>query len=170
MSRSPVHRQRPSGSRWHCLSCPSVAQIGQGEAYEEILWFRRSAHPYAELKACGQWADDISFRGSSRFGFGGPSPIHSGQNTSPQPGQTRIPDVIEVSVSKIEAGIQHPAMFPVEMAEILVKTFCPPKGVSLTISVAGRQVPALTSSRHNNGRNGNTNSSGNGRHVPRRAK
>ena len=81
VSRSPVHPQRPSGSRWHCLSCPSVAQIGQARHLRGDPLFRRSAHPYAELQACGQWADAISFCGSSRFGFGGPSPIHSGQNT-----------------------------------------------------------------------------------------
>ena len=51
-----------------------------------------------------------------------------GQDIAQQPGQTRVSDVIDVPVGMIEAGIQHPAMFPTELAEILVKTFCPPKG------------------------------------------
>jgi site-specific DNA-methyltransferase (adenine-specific) len=51
-----------------------------------------------------------------------------GQDIAQQPGQTRVADVIDVPVGGIDAGIQHPAMFPTELAEILVKTFCPPKG------------------------------------------
>ena len=99
--------------------------------YEEILWFSKTNHSFIDVKACGHWSESVSFRGSSRFGFGGNSPVHGGQNGEKRPGQTRIPDVITVPVGKIENGIQHPAMFPTELAEILIKTFCPAKGTVL---------------------------------------
>ena len=85
--------------------------------------FSKTNDPYIDAKACGHWSDQwISVRGSNRFGMGG------GQDIGQLPGQTRVSDVIDVPVDIIEAGIQHPAMFPIELAEILVKTFCPPKG------------------------------------------
>lgn len=100
-------------------------------SYEEILWFSKTADPFIDVKACGNWSEDVSFRWSTRFGIGGKSPVHGGQNMVKRPGQTRIADVIEVPVAKIEKGIQHPAMFPTELAEILIKTFCPEGGTVL---------------------------------------
>jgi DNA modification methylase len=117
---------------WHKSDAPPLGSTSRPRrTYEEILWFAKSSTPYVDTKACGQWVDDLSFRGSSRFGLGGDSPLHEGQNGEKRPGQTRIPDVITVPVGKIENGIQHPAMFPTELAEVLIKTFCPKKGTVL---------------------------------------
>ena len=95
--------------------------------FEEILWFSKTHDPYVDIKACGRWSDKVSFRGSTRFGFGGNSPQTKGKH----PGQTRIADVISVPVAKIQKGIPHPAMFPVELAETLIQTFCPQGGTVL---------------------------------------
>ena len=55
-------------------------------AYESILWFSKTHDPFIDTKACGGWSDDISFRGSTRFGMGSNLPIHTGQNTEKRSG------------------------------------------------------------------------------------
>jgi DNA modification methylase/ParB-like chromosome segregation protein Spo0J len=99
--------------------------------YEEILWFSKANAPYVNVKACGHWSEKVSYRGTTRFGFGGGAPMHTGQNSHKRAGQTRITDVIEAHVGAIPKGIDHPAMFPVELAEKLIPTFCPPGGTIL---------------------------------------
>ena len=39
--------------------------------------------------------------------------------------------MIDVPVGGNEKGVDHPAMFPVELAEQLIRTFCPPGGTVL---------------------------------------
>ena len=117
---------------WYKKDAPPLGSLDRPRrTYEEILWFSKSSRPHVDLQACGQWVEDLSFRGSARFGFGGDGPVHGGQTSEERPGQTRIPDVIDVPVVKIEKGIPHPAMFPVELAERLIQTFCPPAGTVL---------------------------------------
>jgi DNA modification methylase len=99
--------------------------------YEQILWFAKTNDPFIDVKACGHWSEDISFRWTTRFAAGGNSPVSQSQNFEKRPGQTRLADVITVPVGKIDNGIQHPAMFPTELADILIKTFCPAKGTVL---------------------------------------
>lgn len=100
-------------------------------AYESILWFSRSHNPFIETKACGEWSEDISFRGSTRFGTGSDLPVHTGQNTDKQSGRTRISDVITVPIGTMSKGVMHPAMFPQPLAEQLIKTFSPEGGTVL---------------------------------------
>lgn len=99
--------------------------------YESILWFSRTHKPFSDVKACGTWSDNVSFRGSARFGIGGDRPVHGGQDKRKRPGHTRVTDVISVPVTAIPRGIEHPAMFPVELADTLIQTFCPPGGTVL---------------------------------------
>lgn len=100
-------------------------------AYESILWFSKTHNPFIDTKACGGWSDNISPRGSTRFGKGANRPIHTGQNPEIKSGPTKMADVISVPISGISNGVMHPAMFPMPLAEKLIKTFCPENGTVL---------------------------------------
>jgi len=100
-------------------------------AYESILWFSKTHNPFIDTKACGGWSDNISPRGSTRFGKGTNRPIHTGQNSEIKSGPTKMADVISVPISGISSGVMHPAMFPMPLAEKLIKTFCPENGTVL---------------------------------------
>jgi hypothetical protein len=91
-------------------------------AWESILWFSRCPQPYADLKACGKESNQLGFYGSVRFAEGDarqPCLESMGRVN----GVARITDVIIANVGGIEPGLDHPAMFPISLAEQLVKTF-----------------------------------------------
>jgi DNA modification methylase len=90
--------------------------------YEHILWFSRTHDPFVDMKACGHWADDLSFRATS-----------SGRHWKNKRGAglTKLTDVIDVPVRRNPRGIDHPAMFSPDLAEKLIKSFCPEGGVVL---------------------------------------
>ena len=58
-------------------------------------------------------------------------PFHAGQSKQQKSGKTRASDVFSVPVSTNAKGIMHPAVFPIPLAERLIKTFCPPGGTVL---------------------------------------
>ena len=91
--------------------------------WESVLWFSRSAQPYCDLKACGKESDRVGFEGSFRFGVGGVSPVNSGQSAGCMNGISRISDVILAPIGANEPGLDHPAVFPLALAEQLVRTF-----------------------------------------------
>jgi DNA modification methylase len=93
--------------------------------WESVLWFSPSAQPYCDLLACGRESEGLGFRGSFRFGIGGDSPIHDRQNSGRESGVARISDVIYAPIgpNSREAGVDHPAMFPVALAEQLIRTY-----------------------------------------------
>ena len=91
--------------------------------WESVLWFSKSPQPYCDLKACGRESERVGFEGSLRFGVGGDSPLSRVQAGSCTNGVSRIPDVIVANVCEIEPGLEHPAVFPLALAEQLVKTF-----------------------------------------------
>ena len=96
--------------------------------WESILWFSRSPQPYCDLKACGRGSERVGFNGAIKFAEGGVS-----EKTAWHPcveslgkgnGVARITDVIVANVGGNEPGLDHPAVFPLGLAEQLVKTFC----------------------------------------------
>ena len=91
--------------------------------WEHILWFSKTPKPFVNLKACGRETDRIGFAGSIRFGVGGDSPIGNGQHRSLTNGVARTPDVFTATIGSNEPGIDHPAVFPVALAEQLILTF-----------------------------------------------
>jgi DNA modification methylase len=91
--------------------------------WEHILWFSKTPKPYVNLKACGRETDRIGFAGSIRFGVGGDSPIGHGQTRSMTNGVARTPDVFTATIGSNGIGIDHPAVFPVALAEQLILTF-----------------------------------------------
>ena len=88
-----------------------------------MLWFSRSPQPYCDLKACGRESERVGFEGSLRFGVGGDSPLSRVQAAGCTNGTARIPDVIVANVGGNEPGLEHPAVFPLALAEQLVRTF-----------------------------------------------
>ncbi len=100
-------------------------------AYEHILWFSKTPKPFVNTKICGRWSDNLAFRGSTRFGIGSNKPVHAGQSEVEKSGGTRSMDVINVPMGAISNGVMHPAMFPIPLAEHLIKTFCPEGGTVL---------------------------------------
>ena len=100
-------------------------------SYEEILWFSKTSAPFVDTKACGRDAEKVSFTGSPRPGQRSFSVPKDRPACSKQAGRTKLADVIRVPVRRTARGIDHPAMFPVELAEGLIQTFCPASGVVL---------------------------------------
>lgn len=89
--------------------------------YEQVLWFSKTNKPFCDPIACGKPCRKLSANKirHSRWSPGGkPEKL----------GTARVSDVINVPVGKNEKGIDHPAMFPVELAERLIATFCPKNG------------------------------------------
>jgi site-specific DNA-methyltransferase (adenine-specific)/site-specific DNA-methyltransferase (cytosine-N4-specific) len=96
-------------------------------AWESILWFSMIAKPYVDLKACGSESHRIGgFFGSDRFPAGNDMPVHQAKRRVPQNGWSRISDVFSASIGDIDQGIQHPAMYPRSLIDLLVLTFSRP--------------------------------------------
>lgn len=112
---------------WYKPDSPPLGSINRPRrAYEHILWFSRSKRPYCDAKAVGKESDRLGFE-ASKFEQGGKSHIHAGQNKA-KSGVARGIDVIIAGTSKVEKGIKHPAMYPKEVPDYLIKLGCPQNG------------------------------------------
>lgn len=116
---------------WLKRDAPPLGSIERPRrTYEEILWFSPSRKPYIDLKACGN-AESCrlgGFAGSDRFGV--KTVLNAGQNRGPlRRGTSRVSDVLDVPISKIDRGVKHPAMFPRLLAEQLILTYSPLGGL-----------------------------------------
>ena len=106
---------------------PLGSKLRPRRAWESIHWFSRSPQPYADLKACGKESDRLGFDGAIKFAERGVS-----EKTAWHPcvesfgkgnGVARITDVIVANVGGNEPGLDHPAMFPLALADQLIRTF-----------------------------------------------
>jgi len=105
---------------WYKPDSPPLGSINRPRrAFEHILWFSKTRKPYCDPKANGQESNRIGFEGS-KFEHGGSSHIHAGQNNA-QIGIARSTDVIIAGTSRVDKGIKHPAMFPKEIPDYLIK-------------------------------------------------
>jgi DNA modification methylase len=102
---------------------PIGSKIRPRRAWESILWFSPCAQPYADLKACGKESDRLGFERSMRFGVNGDGPINQVHSAGCTNGIARITDVFVANVGGSERGIEHPALFPLALAEQLIRTF-----------------------------------------------
>jgi site-specific DNA-methyltransferase (adenine-specific)/site-specific DNA-methyltransferase (cytosine-N4-specific) len=106
---------------------PLGSKLRPRRAWESILWFSRSRQPYSDLKACGEASDRLGFGGDIRFaenGFSEKTAWHPCVESFGQGhGIARIPDVIVAPIGGNEPGLDHPAVFPLALAEQLIKTF-----------------------------------------------
>jgi site-specific DNA-methyltransferase (adenine-specific) len=113
---------------WYKSVAPPLgSKMRPRRAWESILWFSRCAQPYTDLKACGKESNRLGFEGAPRFSEGG---ISKKTGWHPQiesvgiaKGIARITDVIVAGVCGNERGLDHPAVFPLALAEQLIKTF-----------------------------------------------
>jgi DNA modification methylase/ParB-like chromosome segregation protein Spo0J len=109
---------------WLKADAPPLGSLKRPRrTWASILWFSKSPKPYADVKACGKESHRVGFEGSFRFGVGGDSPISNGQSAGCAKGIARISDVIVANVGGNEQGIEHPAIFPLLLAEQLIRTF-----------------------------------------------
>lgn len=115
---------------WHKPDAPPLGSILRPRrTWEYILWFSKSRKPYVDLKAAGNTESNRvgGFAGSERFGDGGDSPIHSGQKRKPlESGTSRCSDLVQVTISSMDRGVNHPAMYPQGVPEFLIKSFSAP--------------------------------------------
>lgn len=100
--------------------------------FEHVLWFSNSRSPYVNTGASmnGRTAK-LGFRGSCKFGFGGSSPIHAGQQKQRSKGTPRTTDFIVANICDIKRNIKHPAMFPEALSDHLVQLFSRPNDIVL---------------------------------------
>jgi len=91
--------------------------------WESVLWFSKTGKPYTNLTAFGKSSNRLGFAGSLRYGVGNGSPISNGQRVDLKNGIARCPDVFVAPVGTNDKGIQHPAVFPVSLAEQLIQVF-----------------------------------------------
>lgn len=114
---------------WHKSDAPPLGSILRPRrCWESILWFAKTTKPYADLRACGNKKSKRcgGFAGSERFGEGQNLPVHAGQNRTLKNGTSRCSDVLVAPISHIERGIDHPAMYPQDIPDFLIKTFSQP--------------------------------------------
>lgn len=113
---------------WYKPNSPPLgSKLRPRRAWESILWFSASSQPYCDLKACGTASDRLGFDGSIKFADNGVS-----EKTGWHPcvesfgyggGTARVTDVIVAPVGSEEPGVDHPAVYPIGLAEQLIRTF-----------------------------------------------
>ncbi len=96
-------------------------------SWESILWYSRSNKPYCDLKACGKASSRIGFDGSIRFadqGIDDQTAWHPCvESVGQRIGTARVPDIVIAPVGSEEPRLDHPAVFPLVLADQLVRTF-----------------------------------------------
>ena len=92
-------------------------------AWESILWFSKTGRPYCDTKANGRKSDRIGFENNKKSN----SDLYSGKKKAVS-GVARSKDYIEVGTGKVGKGIEHPAIYPVEVPEYLIKMCTKEKG------------------------------------------
>lgn len=105
---------------WYKPDSPPMGSINRPRrAWESILWFSLTNKPYCDTKANGKESSRIGFE-QSKFEESNEGYVHKGQNKA-KSGIARCNDVIICGTSKIEKGYNHPAMFPPEVPEYIIK-------------------------------------------------
>jgi site-specific DNA-methyltransferase (adenine-specific) len=108
-------------------SPPLGSKLRPRRAWESILWFGTTAQPFCDLKACGKESGRMGFGGSPRFaesGTSGKTGWHPGvESFGYGNGTARVTDVFVAPVGSEEPGVDHPAVFPISLAEGLIRTF-----------------------------------------------
>lgn len=105
---------------WIKPDSPPLGNINRPRrAWESILWFSKTGKPKCNPKANGNESNRLGFE-ANKFEEGGTSHIHAGQNKS-KSGISRCKDYVECGTGKIEKGYNHPAMFPPDVPEYIIK-------------------------------------------------
>lgn len=105
---------------WIKPNSPPLGSINRPRrAWESILWFSKTNKIKCYPKSNGCPSNRLGFE-ANKFEQGGKSHIHAGQNKA-KIGVARSRDYIEVGTGKVEKGLKHPAMYPCEIPEYLIK-------------------------------------------------
>jgi DNA modification methylase len=113
---------------WHkTTSGPLGRPDWPRRAYEMIHWFGLSPKPFCDPRANGRPSHDIGFRLRGSKGVGD---LWTSSGTSTT-GIARSTDVIAAGVHGCARGNQHPAQFPLPLAEHLVRLLAPRGGTVL---------------------------------------
>jgi DNA modification methylase len=120
---------------WVKPDAPPLGRVDRmRRTFEYIYWFSRTPNPYVDPYACGRDLSEEQMRrlrprhykrarthGERREG------LYSQYRTR---SRARLTDVIEAHVGKgIPPNINHPAMYPEELCDTLIRTFCPATGL-----------------------------------------
>lgn len=105
---------------WYKPDSPPMGSVKRPRrAWESILWFSLTTNPYCDPKANGAESSRIGFE-QRKFKESNEGYVHKGQNKA-KSGIARCNDVVICGTSKIEKGYNHPAMFPPNIPEYLIK-------------------------------------------------
>ena len=111
---------------WHKTTAPPMGSVNRlRRAYEDLYWFAPTNNPYIAPKALGK----IGVIGFDSMRANEVGLAHGFKERSI--GAVRSTDVFSVSVHKNKRGNPHPAQFPEELSNQIVKIFCPDDGLVL---------------------------------------
>ena len=96
-------------------------------AWESVLWFSRTSHPWVDVKANGTPTKRTLVRGYQGKGAG---EWISGLGDQVAGDPTRCEDVVEIPAGRWTniGSEEHPAPFPPDLAAWCMKLACPPNG------------------------------------------
>jgi site-specific DNA-methyltransferase (adenine-specific) len=119
---------------WIKPDSPPLGHTGRPRrAWENILWFSKSRHPFCDPKANGQPSDRVGFESIKGVGDYkcGVSPAKIGI--------ARCRDYVEVGTGSVDKSPEniHPAQFPEKLAMWAVRLLCPIDGTVLDPFVGG---------------------------------
>jgi DNA modification methylase len=98
-------------------------------SWESLLWFGKHGRIFCDPKAAGVASQRVGGLDGGRRG-----PHVHGEQKTPAAGRARVSDIVAISTRKNEnnnAMNQHPAAFPVALAEWAGSLICPPGGTIL---------------------------------------
>jgi site-specific DNA-methyltransferase (adenine-specific) len=111
---------------WHKPDCAPLGRADRPRrVYEFIYWFAATNKPYIDTRACGN--PMVESRRRTRRDKDKYAGDHGrqifGRFFNPV---ARSTDLITACNGRIESGVSHPAMFPVALADHLIRTFSRP--------------------------------------------
>ena len=113
---------------WIKPDSPPLGHTGRPRrAWENILWFSKSTHPFCDTRANGTLSNRVGFESVKGVGDYkcGTSPARRGI--------ARCRDYVEVGTGAVDKSPEntHPAQFPEKLAMWLIRLLCPKDGAVL---------------------------------------
>lgn len=113
---------------WIKPDAPPLGHPGRPRrSWERILWFSLAKQPFCDPKANGTPSKFVGVRHSKNSKAMGL--IHGVSNY--REGIARCRDYVEIGVSTNSKDVEHPAMYPLGLAEWMIKLVTPPGGTVL---------------------------------------